>query len=67
MSGKLKAVSLPKTMQQKIDTEFKIRGEQASPKTQRFQSYENMDPLRDSQYVRRLKKANYGRWYIKPE
>jgi hypothetical protein len=48
MSGKLKAVSLPKTMQQKIDTEFKIKGEQASPKTQRFQSYENMDPLRDS-------------------
>ena len=25
------------------------------------------DPLNDEQYVRRLKCANYGRWYIEPE
>ena len=24
------------------------------------------DPLNDANYVRRLKMANYGRWYIKP-
>ena len=26
----------------------------------------NTDPMNDSSYVRRLKKANYGKWYIDP-
>ena len=25
------------------------------------------DPMSDESYVRRLKKANYGKWYIQPE
>ena len=27
----------------------------------------NNDPMNDESYVRRLKKANYGKWYINPE
>ena len=26
----------------------------------------NTDPMNDSAYVRRLKKANYGKWYMDP-
>lgn len=25
------------------------------------------DPMKDTAYVRRLKKANYGKWYMQPE
>ena len=27
----------------------------------------NKDPMSDEQYVRRLKMANYGKWYLQPE
>ena len=27
----------------------------------------NVDPMKDSGYVRRLKMANYGKWYLQPK
>ena len=29
--------------------------------------FKHEDPLEDEDYVRRLKMANYGRWFLKPE
>jgi hypothetical protein len=66
----LTTVSLPNQIRRLEIYEKRLQAvtsRHTSPKKNRSPERDLGDPLEDSLYVRRLKKANYGRWYIKPD
>ena len=65
----LTTVSLPSQIKRLQIYEQRLQAVSArnrSPFTKKSPPRDIGDPLEDSLYVRRLKQANYGRWYIKP-
>lgn len=41
-------------------------GFQSMPSPPKQTSKKGQDPMHDAAYIRRLKMANYGKWFIKP-
>ena len=64
MKAKFRPVPLPPEVVHRKEAYEKITGKK-SP--QQSPTKKEDDPLKDEKYIRRLKMANYGRWFIAPQ
>ena len=60
LKNNFKQVPISVEVRNKLEADARLMSQNKSPKNA------SSDPLNDPNYVRRLKMANYGRWFIKP-
>ena len=64
MKANFRPVPLPPEIVNRKEAHEKIMGQKSPPLSPTKKAD---DPLNDPKYIRRLKMANYGRWFIAPQ
>jgi hypothetical protein len=62
----LAKVPLPAHIKQHYDVSARLKLPVIQSLRKRSPFRENVDPMKDTGYIRRLKMANYGKWYLQP-